>query len=313
MRFYSKLLAAASLTSLSSMALATPLNDYNLILFGNLNPSGDVHVDGSAFVGGSINANGIFGASLGDPAFNASNNLEVVGNVNTGNLHIQNGYLAYGGTLSNQNKVICNESGLAQHNCVRQLDQAVLADKRDDLYTTLSAESSYYQSLAPTLGASITGDNNNKTLSYTGLATELVVFNVAGADLFGTGGWNVNLGLAERFVINVSGVNLGANAATNLNVNYSYADNILWNFYEAETINFQRNWVGSVLALDSVINTTNNFNGAVAAQSYVGRGEFHKFQWDYTPPTKDVPESGSLMLLLTGLGLMGLTRLRRRR
>lgn len=313
MTFCSKLLGLAGLASLSAMVSATPLNDYNLILFGNLNPTGDVHVDGSAFVGGSVNANGIFGASLGDPAFNASNNLEVVGDVNTGNLHIQNGYLAYGGTLANPNKVICNEPGLGQHNCVRELDQATLEAKRDQLYSTLSAESSYYQSLTATVGSTITGDNNNKTLAYTGLATDLVVFNIAGADLFGTGGWSVNLGAAERFVINVSGVNLGANSATNMNVGYNYADNILWNFYEAETINFQRNWVGSVLALDSVISTTNNFNGAVAAQSYVGQGEFHKFQWDYTPPTKEVPESGSLALLLTGLGLMGITRLRRRR
>ena len=55
MRFGSKLLTLAAAASLSAMASATPLNDYNLILFGDLNPSGSVHVHGTSFIGGDLN------------------------------------------------------------------------------------------------------------------------------------------------------------------------------------------------------------------------------------------------------------------
>ncbi len=312
MKLLSRLLRVAALSTLPVAANATPLSDYNLILFGNLNPSGDVRVDGKTFIGGNLNANGVFGASLGDAAFNATNNVAVAGNINTGNLHIQNGYLGYGGSLASVNNVWCNESGLAQHNCVRHLDQAALLSEAAGLHSTLTAESAYFQGLAPSAGASVTGDNNNKTLRYTGGATDLAVFNLTGAELFSTGGWGVNMGAAAHFVINVSGEHLGGQG-TNLNIDYAFADNILWNFYEAETINFQRNWVGSVLALDAVISTTNNFNGAVAASAYDGRGEFHRYQWSYTPPANSVPETTTGLLMLSGLSLLGLAGMRTKR
>ncbi|HCS65175.1 MAG TPA: hypothetical protein DIW64_14545, partial [Cellvibrio sp.] len=76
---------------------------------------------------------------------------------------------------------------------------------------------------------------------------------------------------------------------------------------------FGNNWKGSVLAIDAAVNTQNDFDGALAANTYVGSGQIHNYRWDYTPPETEVPETSSLMLLLTGLGLLGLGRLRRRR
>jgi len=95
------------------------------------------------------------------------------------------------------------------------------------------------------------------------------------------------------------------------------ATNILWNFYEATSINFGSMRVnGSVLAPYAHVTGGNNFDGALAAKSFSGAVEVHDELFNWTPPltpppTSTVPESSSLLLLLMGLGLISLARLRR--
>ncbi len=311
MNFYSKLLGIASLTSLPMLAAAGPLSDYNLILFGDLHTTSNVKVYGQAVIGGDLNSSGEFGSHLTDSAFNATNNVEVVGSVQSPNLTIQNGYLGYGGTKSITN-LNCNESGLAQNSCVRKLDDVTaVADKLDGFYSDLSDESDFYR------GFGITGDVTGTSLSYSGLATSLVVFNIAGADLFANNAnWQLDFGNAANVVINVSGTDLSNPGSVNLSGSgFGNYNNILWNFYDATSLNLGNGWRGNVLAVDADVSIMNDIDGSLAAKSYTGSGQIHHYYWDYTPPETQqfpVPEPSILMLLMAGLGMLSLGRLRRR-
>lgn len=310
MKLYSKLLGMTGAIMFSAIAQAGPLNDYNLILFGDLKTSSNVKVYGKALIGGDLKSSGEFGSHLTDASFNATNNVEVIGNVSSQNLTIQNGYLGYGKTKTIGN-LNCNESGIAQNSCVRKLDDVgAVSAKLAGFYDALSAESDFYRGFAQT------GNVTGTKLSYSGLATDLVVFNIAGSDLFANNAnWQLDFGNAANVVINVSGTDLVNPGSVNLSgsgFTSSTYSNILWNFYEATNLNLANGWKGNVLAVDANVKIANDIDGSLAAKSYDGRGQIHHYYWDYTPPASEVPETGTLALLLAGLGLVGLSRMRRR-
>lgn len=309
MRFGSKLLTFAAVASLSAMASATPLNDYNLILFGDLNPAGSVHVHGTSFIGGNLNGSSPEFANHLDKSLTIDT-VEVVGDLNSsGWTKVNAGQLAYGGS-NNLSGVNCNGNPFGgSASCVRQVTG--LETKAASLFSELQAESAFYQNL----GATGSVDLGLDLFAYTGLATDLAVFNIAGEDLFAqNSNWQLNFGGAEKVVINVSGAVLGNPGSVNLSGSgFGDYSNILWNFYEATSINFGNNWKGSVLALDASVDTRNDFDGALAAKTYVGSGQIHNIHWDYTPRETQVPEPSMLVLTLAGLGLLGLGRLRRQK
>jgi choice-of-anchor A domain-containing protein len=300
-----KLLATLVLAGGTSLASATPLNDYNLILFGDFAASGGSgHIHGNAFIGGDLNGqNPEFGADLSKSL--TVDTLEVAGNLNANQVTVQAGYLAYGGT-NNLGSVNCNGNGLSGGACLRAVPG--LADKAADLHAELNAESAYYAGISTTGDVDLAG----KHLNYTGAATDLAVFNLNGNDLFAqNSNWNLDFGAADKVVINVFGDALTSAGGINLNGGFSHAnaENILWNFYGANSINFgATQWFGSVLAVDAVVDFDNDLNGTLAANSYVGNGQIHIANWNSTPPSTSVPEPQTYLLLLMGLGFLTLRR-----
>ena len=314
MRFYSKFLTIAGAASFSVMASATPLNDYNLILFGDLNVSGGSgHIEGKAFIGGNVVNASVFAQK--EPDNSTADTVKVVGNFKSNSgTHIDAGYLAYEGAFSGPAN-ICNGTDMGQSGCLKKVTDGSLSAEKVDLFNVLQAESDYYKGLASSDNTALIGDMNNKKFSYTGSATDLVVFNITADQLTGPQ-WSLDMDFATALnvVINVSGTSF--NAGTTKNGTNSFRNNfnnVLWNFYEATTLNFGDSWYGSILALNATIKTNSNLDGAIAAKSYAGNGEIHKGSWDYTPPTVEVPEPSLLGLMMAGLGLLGLGRLRRRR
>ncbi len=295
----------------ATSAFATPLSDYNLILSGDYSPSGGSgHVHGKSFIGGNLNGQNPV-LSQGMDKSLTSNTSEVAGNINASSLKVDAGELFYGGD-NNAASVSCNGTPYGgSSSCLKQ--QTGLAAKRTNLVTELQTESDYFKSLTPT--GSITGDSNNKTFSYTGLATDLAVFTITGAQLFAGNSWDISFGNAQKMVINVSGTVLNSPSNVNLNGsfnnNYSFS-NVLWNFFEATSINFSSGWAGSVVALNATINSNSNFDGAVAAKAYIGNGEIHDYHWNYAIPAVSVPEPSNLYLFLFGLGLIVVGSLRKR-
>lgn len=309
-----KRIAALSLVAASVSTNATPLNDYNIILSGDFNVSGGSgHIEGSAFIGGNVVNGSVFAQHVNKSS--TADTVKVVGNFTSNNaMHVEAGYVAYQGTFSGPT-TICNGNGMGQSGCLKKVTDGSLTAEKNVLLAELTNESNYFKGLATSTNFAITGDSNNKTFKYTGAATDLAVFNIAGSDLANLN-WSVDFGSALNVLINVSGSVFNAGNA-HVNGFQSKANNVLWNFADAIELNFGDSWYGSILALNATIKTNSNLNGAIAAKSYAGNGEIHDYHWNYTPPTPPKPpvkvsEPSTLLLGLLGMGLMLVGRLRRK-
>lgn len=154
--------------------------------------------------------------------------------------------------------------------------------------------------------------------------TGIKAFNVAASTLSAaTGGYNIAAAAGATVVINVSGT-----SATLLNTGFNLsggiqASNVIWNFYEATTLNFDGSVTGTVLAPKAAVTANyGGFNGTLIAASLMGSGgnpsslemhtgySFAGTLRDGVSPVADVPEP--TMLGLFGLGALALGMRRRR-
>jgi choice-of-anchor A domain-containing protein len=299
--------------SASAAANASALTDYNIILSGDFNVSGGSgHIEGKTFIGGNIVNGSIYAQYVDASRLTTEDTVKVVGNFNVNNgTHVESGYVAFGGTTNAAGyNGLCNSSvpGMSGTGCLKHVTDGSLVVEKTSLFAELAADSAFYSGLSSSVGASVTGDMNNKTLKYTGAATDLAVFNLTMTDLSGPN-WAVDFGSAVNVLINVTGTEFNA-GTTKTNGFSNSVNNVLWNFSDATTLNFGDSWYGSILALNATIFTGSNLNGAIAAKSYVGNGEIHNGSWGYT--ITQVPEPSALMLTMLGLGFVALIRIRRR-
>lgn len=278
-------------------ANASPMSTYNLILKQDYNFQGG-DVEGRTLIGGDINAAGaspVFGSRITEGGYAVS----VVGDITAANVMVERGDLRYGGH-ANVGHFNMNGGGSINQDASFNLDTVI---------SELTGESVHYAGL--TENASF--NSTTKTFEYSG-SDKLAVFNVDATDIFSqNSSLSLNFGLAETVIINVAGSDILIGGGVNLIDGfrpYEFgAENILWNFYEASSINFNSIAMsGSILALNADISGGAVFDGSVAANSYTGAREFHQFL--FTPPAIEVPDSSSIALMLLACIGLGLRRQR---
>lgn len=295
-----KTLVIASVAAMSLTAAAMPLEEYNLVLAQDYNFSGG-DVEGKTFIGGNLNAAGrAADFATKEPQLTVSDTLKVVGDITATNINMQHGNVVYGGN-NNVGHINFNGPGELIHDNTLSID-AVFAELVDysTFYASLSSNGSFVA--------------ENSSLSYYDTAP-LAVFNVSASDVFAQNtGLKLDYNAADTVVINVSGANIsvagGVNLLDGFRPNELGAQNILWNFYEAETIDFRDiAMFGSVLAPTADLIGGAVFDGSVGAKSYTGGREFHRFL--FNPPSVDVTEPSSIALLMMGLGALIAVRKRK--
>ena len=291
-----------AVVALSGSAGAGVLMDYNLVVLGNLTSTSEV--EGRTFVGGNLGGPSSTYGTMLTPASNwlGVDVLSVAGNINVANqINLNAGNLRRGGSRS---------GGLNLNGGGQEIVDPSLPLLVPGIAAELNSASQYLGAL--TADSSVTlpgGQPGPAVFNGTPGADGIAVFNISGAALFQSGlvqQIELNTGGASQIVVNVSGTSINWNTG-NMVGNWllqSVRANTIWNFFEATSLTFDRNFNGAVLAPLAHLTNTTAIDGSVFVGSMTANGEVHLPNY-----TGLIPAPGSVGVLVAG----GLLAARRRR
>jgi len=231
-----------------------------------------------------------------------------------GNLFLQNGTISNGKTYAGGTTTLNNAAQTPATN-IRPVDFAIAAQQFKDIARGLSLVSST---------GTVTREYSANKVTGSGKGG-VDVFNV-NADFFNGGdNWKLSgLSAGQTLIFNISGKQGGFNGG-NIGFDPLSGYNVLFNFYEADTINVN-GIIGSVLApYATVENGWGVINGQVIADTWnsnvqVNSNHYFKpvdvagFELVKNMPPTEVSEPGTLALMLAGaVGVVGVAASRRRR
>lgn len=302
----------------SVQAQSLDFQNYNAIIFNNLNTTSDIEgrtFVGNNFTGGNSSNLGIHLKSTISP----SDRTFVVGNnLASGNpINLQRGSLYIDGSTNGR---IINYNGGGSTVIDHSID-AQLATIRDYAIS----QSLLLRDLAADSTVTLPADQPAPTKFYaTAGADGVAVFNVSAASIFSNSkGQQFELiadASTASIVINVSGTSVNW---TNGNMVGSFTNNYwqghtIWNFYEATSINFNgHNFHGAVLAPLASVTTSAVIDGLVVANNLTTTSEVHLPDsnslnaYAYEGYAAPIPEPGSAIFLIAAAGLILISRNRR--
>lgn len=286
----------------TTMTASELLAQYNVITAGDLYSSQEI--EGNAYIGGNLNGNTLqVDFVQGYEPNPALADLVVIGNQNAGvNLSASaNSTVVIGGAKNNW---INNLGGGSL--TVGSLPAETVLD-RDTVVRTLSAASGTLAGLAST--ATMTEGEQGYTFGAG-------VYNISAAMLAKN---EIKLALAagETAIINVSGLDVSF-AKNFVGTSFALASQVVWNFYEATSLNLGAKLIGAVLAPNATVsNFSGSMEGSIFANSiFLTNGEVHQQGFTGTLPmdveVAAVPLPATLPLMFGALGGLALLRRRRR-
>lgn len=276
-------------------------------------------------------ANGGSG-SVGTPA-----SVTVGGNLSSGmNMNTGNAKLTVGGDIKNVNgsKGSSIEAGGRKSGSLNA-NGATVATGLGDAFTApllsgLTAEQATLEAdlkAASLALAEMQTTKGNNTSAYYGRltlnaaddGTGVSVFNLTDA-IFGYNEFALNLANTQNTVIiNITGdgkYNWNANAINGLD--WTVADNIIWNFADASVLNLNREVFGSVLAPFADVTNSGQLSGSIVAGNMNMRGQVQLGTFGGDVKFGDttggaVPEPATWAMMIAGFGLVGAMMRRRSR
>lgn len=305
-------LAAVGMTT--AVATAAPFTEWNLLVRNNL--SSTSHVDGSALVGGNVSGNSVF-SMHGVTASNGAG-LMVGGNV-SGNNHMNfGGNLIHGGTVSGT--IALNAGGSNAGGT--QTQQSGIGAIVNDAFAQADAYSAFLRDLAPTGGLSVldgTKGTFNAASTVDVGSDQYAVYSMSQTTLGAMTDLSMNFGSADFAVINVDASATGGVVTLNMNFNGDLNQNnsgrIVWNFFNATTLNIGGNLSGMILGTgaDLFLNGPGIYGTVVVDNVSQMNSEVRRrtFEGDTNIVVVPLPPAAWAGLAMLG-GLAGVRAVRRR-
>ncbi len=285
-------------------------SNYNAFIFGDMNVW-TTDSQGRIAAGGNIAMSNYSVGSHADPAA-----FSIIGG---GNVNYFSGTVANGGIFSDNNVEL--QSYTVNGDVIANGSVTVLPPYGTVTGSTVGSAGftnpinfsnsfNYLSSLSQGLASMQTNGTTTVTpwyaISLSG-SDSVNYFNIDGSDFSNAVSLTFNMGIDDIAIVNISGT-----SDTFQNFGLVNADtrqgNILYNFYEADTVSISNIGVkGSVLApyADVDFNWA-HIDGSLIASSLTGTGELHQFQFDHNVPVAPEPVSSTLFIL--GGATLGLRR-----
>jgi len=334
-----KLTAIAAAAWFATAAHAAPLtntqilNQFNEVVLGNATSTSDI--DGRAWVGGSLTGGGYVGHSGQTPASSYAGvtvggsasgiTVNADGDVIGGSLsnsNINGGSSVILGAVSNSNlngpAYVAGSASGTNFNGGHSALTGTLASTEAAATSTnfgqqLGALSTSLSKMAST-GSTVTIDKN-------GLATFNAVVNKSGVAVFDLTSIDTTLfSTAKEFTFNLNGAStviMNSNdTSASINANFlggsaqTVGSKIIWNFYDATTLNIGAQFGGDVLATKATLTNSGNIEGGVFVDNLTQKAEIHL--QPFSGSVSSVPEPETYAMLMAGLGLVGLMARRRK-
>lgn len=228
----------------------------------------------------------------------------VFGSANGGHL---NGPAYVAGSISNIN---FNGGQIPAPNSVLQTN--ISASESTNFFNLLSTTSTYLSTLSNTSSVSING--NKATFTATAGTDGLAVFNLSDLEatsIFKLGEFDFALSSATTVIINAALTDIDIHANFLGGSAQKIAGNVIWNFYNAETVDLASQFGGNILAYKANLTNRADIEGSVFVEQLTQRGQIHQFAFTGDIPVAAVPEPSSYAMLFAGLVLLGAVARRR--
>jgi choice-of-anchor A domain-containing protein len=233
--------ALTALAMTTAVATAAPFTEWNLLVRNNLTSTS--HVDGSALVGGNVSGTSVF-SMHGVTASNGAG-LMVGGSVSGNNQMNNSGNLFHGGSISGT--IELNGGG-------SQVQQTGIGAVVNDAFAQANAYSSFLRDLAPTGNLNVLDGTKGtfNSVATVGVGSDrYAVYSMSQSVLGGMSELNMNFGSADIAVINFDASATGGAVTLNMNfiggINQNNSGRIVWNFFNATTLNIGGNLSGMIL------------------------------------------------------------------